>query len=161
MRPAYWLLLVNIGLFVFGVGFIVVGARSTRQTAPVDGPVMTPVASTKQIMNGIMEPAALAVWSAVSTTVTKAGVEEKAPQSAEEWATLGNSAAALVEAGNLLMMGSRAVDRAAWLTMSRAMAASATAALKAADAKSADGILAAGETLTASCDTCHERYQRR
>jgi cytochrome c556 len=33
--------------------------------------------------------------------------------------------------------------------------------LKAVEAKSADGILAAGEPLNVSCDNCHQRYNRQ
>ena len=161
MRTVHWLFLVSIVLFVCGVGFIVVGARSARTAAPVDEPTMTPVASVRQIMNGIVAPAARAVWTSVGTTVTAAGVDERAPHTPEEWAALGDSAAALVEGGNLLLVGGRAIDRADWVTMSRALMDAGTLALKATEVKNADGVMAAGEKVTAACDTCHQRYQRQ
>ena len=161
MRTVHWLFLVSIALFVWGVGFIVVAARSTRQVAPVDAPAMTPVASIRQIMNGIVEPAARAVWTSVGTTVTAAGIDERAPHTPREWAALGNNAAALVEAGNLLLVGGRAIDRAEWVAMSRALMDAGTLALEAAEGKNAEGIMVAGEKITVACDTCHQRYQRQ
>ncbi len=44
--------------------------------------------------------------------------------------------------------------------MARDMAEAAQKALKAAEAKDAEGILAVGEELNVSCDKCHERYSR-
>jgi cytochrome c556 len=151
-------------LFVVGIGFVVVGARAARQqpAAPaVERAALVPVATVKQIMAGIVGPGAGVVFDSVSTTVSAAGVEEKAPGNDQEWAVVGNSAAALAEAGNLLMMDGRAVDRADWMKMSQAMIDAARQALKAVDAKSADGILEVGDKLNQSCDTCHERYQRQ
>ena len=161
MRPVQWLFVVSAALFVFGVGFVVVGARTARQVRPVEGPPIVAVASVKQIMNGIVAPGAKTVFSAVSTTVSAKGIEEKAPQNDAEWAVVGNSAAAIAEAGNVLMMNGRAVDRGNWIKMSQAMIEAARQTLKAVDAKSTDGILDAGAVLNTSCDNCHQRYQRQ
>jgi hypothetical protein len=118
------------------------------------------VATVKQIMNGIIRPAAGAIWESVSTTVSERGIEEKMPRTEEEWASVATSAATLVESANLLMVGDRAVDRDEWPKMAGAMADAATKALKAAEAKSVDGILAVGEEINTTCDKCHERYSR-
>lgn len=162
MRTVHWLFTTGALLFIFGIGFIVVGARESRLTPTVQTAApLAPVASVKQIMNGIVNPAATAVFDAVQTTVTEKGVEDKAPQGDAEWAMLGDSAAGLAEAGNLLMMEGRAVDRADWIAMSQAMTDAAKQTLKAVDAKSADGVLEAGSVLNTSCDNCHRRYQRQ
>ena len=71
-----------------------------------------------------------------------------------------DSAAALFESGNLMLMGSRAVDKGDWVRMSRAMIESGQTVLKAVQAKNAAGVLAAGEAVNTSCDNCHRRYQR-
>ncbi len=162
MRTVHWLFTIGALLFVFGIGFIVVGARESRQasTTTTETP-LAPVASVKQIMNGIVNPGATVVFDSVSTTVTAAGTVEVAPQNDEEWTKLGDSAAALAEAGNLLMMEGRVVDRGDWLTMSQAMIDAAKQTLTAVDAKSKDGILDAGSVLNVSCDNCHQRYQRQ
>jgi hypothetical protein len=162
MRSIHWLFVVSVALFVSGLGFVIVGARTDRNSAPADDvPITTaPVASVKQIMKGIVGPATEVLFNAVTTTVTTSGIEEKAPQNDEEWEAVGNSAAALIESGNLLMMGSRVVDKQDWIKMSQAMIDAGKVALKATEAKSADELLASGEAINTSCDACHVKYQR-
>lgn len=160
MRMVYWLFVVSAALFVSGIGFIVAGARTTQRAAPVEAPALTPVASVKQIMNGIVQPAATVVFGSVGTIISAAGIVEKAPKTDEEWAAVGSSAVALVESANLLVMGDRAVDREDWVKMSRALAEAGMTALKATEAKSADGVLSAGAVVNESCDNCHRKYQR-
>jgi len=58
------------------------------------------------------------------------------------------------------MVGDRAVDKGEWATTSKALADAGMLVLKATQAKNAEGILEAGETLNASCDNCHNQYQR-
>jgi hypothetical protein len=111
-------------------------------------------------MKGIVGPAATVVFGAVSSTITESGREDKAPHTDEEWEAVGNSAVALAEAGNLLMMDGRAVDRGEWMKMSKAMTDAAKMTLKAVEAKSADDVLASGDAVNMSCDNCHRRYQR-
>ena len=69
--------------------------------------------------------------------------------------------------GQLLVIGDRAVDQGDWVKMSRAMSDAGMLVLKATDAKDA-WVLAAGEPLNASCDDCHngisgseQRYEQR
>ena len=161
MRLIHWLYVISVALFIGGIAFIIAGARTAQAAAPVETPpVITPVASVKQIMDGIVAPAATAVFDAVGTIVDATGIHEKQPSTDAEWAAVGASAAALVESANLLVMGDRAIDRQDWVTMSKALADAGVLVLKATQAKDAMGILEAGETLNASCDSCHQRYQR-
>ena len=161
MRMGHGLFVVSVALFVSGIGFVVAGARTARVAPAVEAaPVTTPVASVKQIMKGIVAPAATTVFNSVSTTVSFKGTEEKAPQTDEEWELVGTSAAALIESGNLLLMGSRAVDKGEWIKMSQALIDAGKVALKATEAKSAEGVLGAGEAINTSCDNCHRKYQR-
>jgi hypothetical protein len=163
MKPVHWLYVVSVLLFVSGIGFVIAGARIARQApAPAAGAALavTPVATVKQIMKGIVGPAATTVFGAVGTTVSMTGTKERAPKTEDEWEVVGNSAAALIESGNLLLIGNRAVDNGDWITMSRAMIASGQVVLKAVQQKNAEGVFAAGEAVNASCDTCHHKYQR-
>ena len=161
MRTVYGLFAVGAALFISGIGFIIAGARSTRTAVPVDAPATTPVASIKQIMNGIVMPGANVIYNAVGSTSTASGVVEIAPKNDKEWAAVGDSAAALVESGNLLLLGGRAVDKGDWVTTTRAFMDAGKAALEAARAKNVDGILMAGGDLNESCDKCHAKYQRQ
>ena len=161
MRIIHWLFIVSVGLFISGIGFIIASARTAQAAPPpVEVPAIAPVATVKQIMAGIVMPSAAFVWDSVSTTVSAAGTIEKAPKTDAEWAIVGAYAAALVESGNLLVIGDRAIDRQDWVKMSKALSDAAMTAVKAAEAKNTDGILAAGETINMSCDNCHQKYQR-
>ena len=159
MRTVHWLFVVSAALFVSGIGFVVAAGRTTQQAPPVQGTV-TPVASVRQIMNGITAPAAKVVFASVGTVLSYEGVFETVPKTDPEWEAVGDSAAALLESGNLLMMGSRAVDTGDWATISQAMIEAATVALKAVEAKDAEALLMSGEAINASCDDCHQRYLR-
>jgi len=160
MKPRHWFFLVGALLYVAGIGFAIAGARAARLAPAAEAPIMIPVATVRQIMKGIVGPAATVIFDSVSTTVSFKGIDEKFPRNDAEWEEVGNSAAALIEAGNLLLMGSRAVDKGEWVTMSQAMIEAGKITLKATEAKSADQVLAAGETVNQSCDACHRRYQR-
>lgn len=161
MRIVHWLFIVSSALFVFGLGFVVVGARFARQ-APVaaERAPIVPIATMKQIMSGIVNPASTVIFNAVSFTVTAKGTDTVAPRNDAEWAVVGTSAAALAEAGNLLMVDGRAVDRGDWIKMSLAMIDAGRATLKAVEAKDPDAVLAVGENVNRSCDDCHQRYRR-
>src|SRR5262245_23619952 len=142
MKLVHWFFVVSILLFVTGIGFVIAGARAGR-VAPASSATtqVRAVASVKQIMNGIVQPAADAVFNAVSTTEDATGVHEVYPRSDQEWAALGNSAAALIEAGNLLILGDRAIDQGDWVAMSRAMMAAGQDVLKAVAGKDKDAVL--------------------
>lgn len=160
MRTVHWLFVVSVALFLGGIGFVIAAARTTRDLPQIYDPMPTPVGSVKQIMKGIVGPAATMVFSSVGSTVSAAGTEEKAPHSDAEWEAVADSAVALAEAGNLLMMEGRAVDKGEWIKMSQAMIDAAKIALKATEAKNAGDVLAVGEPLYVSCENCHRRYQR-
>jgi hypothetical protein len=164
MRSIHWLFVISAALFVSGIGFVIASAR-TAKAAPVEAtPVaisVTPVASIRQIMQGIVAPAATVVFDSVGTTISLTGTEEKRPTTDEEWTAVGNSAAALVESGNLLMLGSRAVDRGDWIKMSQALVDAGTVALRATETKNVEALFGSGEAINASCDKCHQRYQRQ
>lgn len=160
MRTIHWLFVVSVALFLSGIGFLIAGARPVQEAQSVEAPLTNPVADVKQIMNGIVAPAAEVVFGAVGTIVSHSGVEEKVPRTDQEWTTVGNSAAALVESGNLLMMGSRAIDKGDWVKLSQALMESSVVAMKAIQAKDAQALLNSGEAIYASCNECHMKYQR-
>lgn len=156
------LLCVSALLFVCGVSFMVIGARAVRSSrADAPGPTaVAPVATTTQIMRGIIDPAATVVFEAVSTTITASGIDEKAPRTQDDWTRVADSAAALAEAGNMLLADGRAIDPDAWSKWSRVLIEGGTFALKAAEAKDAAGVFDSGETIYAACDNCHSLYRR-
>ena len=139
------------------------GERTARAATPAAATAVSetqPVATVKQIMIGITNPAAYVVYEAVGTKTTVKGTEEIAPQTDEDWAKVGSAGAAVVESGNLMLAGSRAIDKGDWVKMTRDMMTQGEKAMKAAADKSTDGIVAAGGDLNTTCDNCHARYQR-
>jgi hypothetical protein len=157
------LFLVSVALFLSGIAFIIVGARSARVQAPArgDAPGAPPVATIKQIMNAIVLPNANVIYNAVGTTIDGTRVEETVPKNDKEWAAVGDSAAAIVESGNLLLVGARLIDQREWLSYTQRFIAAGKAALAAANEKKPDGVLAAGGDLNETCDACHEKYRRQ
>jgi hypothetical protein len=162
MRIVHWLFVVSVSLFVSGIGFVIAGGRASRAAPDLEAsaPAAKPVATVRQIMNGIIKPAAGTVFGAVGTIISASGTEERMPRTDAEWEEVANSAAALIEAGNLLQMGNRVVDKSNWIKMSQALKNAGIKALKAAQAKNAEDVLAVGEDLYLSCDNCHNRYMR-
>jgi hypothetical protein len=156
------LFLVSVALFISGIAFIIAGARAARLNPPThaDLPAAPPVATIKQIMNAIVLPNANVIYNAVGTTIDGTKVEETVPKNDKEWAAVGDSAAAIVESGNMLLLGDRFIDKREWLSYTQRFIAAGKAALAAANEKKPEGILAAGGDLNETCDACHEKYQR-
>jgi hypothetical protein len=165
MKTVYWLFVVSVALFVSGIAFVIAGERTARAATPAAtaaaAPEVTPVATVKQIMIGITNPAAFVVYEAVGTKSSAKGIEEIAPQNDEEWAKVGSAGAAVVESGNLILMGNRAIDKGDWVKMTNDMIEQGKKAMKAAEAKDKEGIVAAGGDLNNTCDNCHARYSRQ
>jgi hypothetical protein len=146
-----WSIGVALAVLV-GVGAARVQAQKTPETAghaPSVGGVK-PVASVLEIMKTMTIP--------FSNVVFEAGGE--APKDDKSWDAVRGQAVALAEAGNLLMLGSRAKDHAAWMKFSRAQVDAAEAAAKAAAAKNADQLSAASDALYETCSGCHKIYMK-
>ena len=133
-------------------------------------------------MDGIVDPAADTIWNSVSTTVSKKGIEEKAPHTDAEWGTVRHSAIELLEASNLLQIPGRHVampgqkneqgielqpeqietlinqDRRAWITLAHGLHDAGTQALHAADAKDPAKLLESGSVIDDACEHCHQKY---
>ena len=154
MRTIYGLLVISLLLFVGGAAFIVLGARNSGKA-----PATAPVATVKQMMQGIVTPASAAIYNAVSTTISEKGTEEVFPRNDREWEIVGSHAIALVEAANLLKADGRGRDTTDWPRLSDAMATAAQQAFQATTKKDVEALLASGEALNNSCDSCHRRYE--
>ena len=122
-------------------------------------PPFKPVANVQQLMHDVVYPNADAVWESVGTIISYEGTEEIYPRDDEEWAAVQSSAVILTEAGNLLMIGSRAKDTEIWMERAQALVDAGAVALKAAEAKDADAIFASGEQIYNACQDCHVRYR--
>jgi hypothetical protein len=112
----------------------------------------------KQVMNWVMDPNAKVVFSAVATIVTEQGEEKVEPKTDAEWGTVRNSAAVILESGNLLMLPGRARNEGDWNEKSKALSAAAEAALQATEVKDPDALFTAAGDMYEACSGCHARY---
>jgi hypothetical protein len=141
-----------------------------------------PTTTIKDLMDGIVDPAADTIWDSVATTITTKGKEEKAPHTAEEWTTVRRSALQLLEASNLLQIPGRHVakpgernnqgielqpdqietlinqDRQSWIAFAHGLHDAATLAVNAADARDPAKVLESGEQIDSACEHCHQQY---
>lgn len=154
----------------------------------VAGPRFVLTGSIKELMQGVIDPSADYLWDSVSYDITAAGVVEKLPKTDEDWATVRRHALLLAEATNLLRMRGRKVapskpipgmeneppgpedltpaqiqvlidrDPAQFAKLAQALTESAVQALKAADARSVEGLFDAGDKIDQACETCHLKY---
>src|SRR6476659_5876379 len=135
MKTVNWLFAISVALFIGGIAFIIAGERTARAATPTAATATAidtaPVASTKQVMVGITNPAAYVIYEAVGTKTTSKGIEEIAPQTDEDWQKVESAAAAVVESGNLILTGNRAIDKADWVKMTRDMMDKGKAAMAA------------------------------
>jgi thioredoxin-like negative regulator of GroEL len=154
MRTAYGILIVGLLLFVFGIWFVLAGARTAGAK-----PAAAPIATVHELMDGIITPASNVVYQSVSTVVTREGLQETAPTTDREWQRLAGNAAALAEAGQLLMTAGRARQSEDWTMIAQAMTDAAMQAHGAAQKKDPEAVLAAGELLNNSCDNCHRKFK--
>ena len=154
MRPTHWLFLTAIGLFVASTGLFVARARTVQKALPL----VTPVATVRQIMNELTIPASNAVFKAVSTVSTANGVEETAPKTDKEWQAVEAGAAMVAESANLLLIRNRDDDEAEWIRTSRALVQASQVAMDAARHKNPDALFSSFEAMYAACESCHRKY---
>lgn len=142
----------------------------------------------KELMHGVIDPSADAIWDAVSFDITAAGVVETIPRTNEDWYAVRRHALILAESANLLRVPGRKVapatpipslvdeppapedlppdqiqilidrDRPKFMQLSQGLIDAAVLAIKAADAKSVDRLSEAGDQLDRACEACHSEY---
>src|SRR4051812_29916897 len=96
----------------------------TAATPPADT-----VLNLKQLMEWVIDPTVDVIWDSVKSISTQAGTKEISPQTDEQWIAVRNAAAALTEAGNLLMLPGRARDDKDWAVAARALVRTSEKAL--------------------------------
>jgi hypothetical protein len=132
-----------------------VGFGCSRGPEP---PPFRPVVDTKLLMQAVVDPNADVIWDAVKTIDTPAGTEELRPKNEEEWIAVRNSAVAVAEAGNLLMLVPRAKDGNEWMKRAQEMIDTGERAIRAADAKNPQQLFTIGGDIYEACSNCHRQY---
>lgn len=133
------------------VGILTACAKAPPPPPPASAAPFKSVATVKQVMQSITIPEADVVW----------GVPSEAPPDDAAWLKVENSALALAESGNLLMMEGRAVDHEEWMKQAGSLIDVATKAATAARAKDADKMAEVGDELYSVCEACHMKYMKQ
>src|SRR6185437_9074975 len=108
--------------------------------------------STKDVMRHIVNPAAEAFWARSGVVDDEKGANDRTPADAANWAISLDSAAQLVEAGNLLQMEGRARDPdGPWMKYSVQLTKAGLAGMAAAQAKDHDKTFDAGSAIYDAC----------
>ncbi len=128
---------------VSGVLFLFCAGEAMAQA-----PAFQPVGTVRQVMLGIVKPTSDVVFK----------FQFDPPKTAEEWATLQNSALNLAEAGNLLLLPGRAKDKGDWTKNAKALIDTGSQAFKAANAKDSKGLEEIGNKIDDTCEGCHAIY---
>ena len=126
-------------------------AAVPQAPAPAAKPPFRLIATVQQLMLAVLEP--------TSNTVFR--VEVEAPKDTRGWNTVTNAALALAEAGNLLMLPGRARDSQDWIKHAQSLVDASVAAMKAAEARDADKVVAIGYDINDVCRNCHLQYKPR
>jgi hypothetical protein len=144
------------------------------------------IGTVKDLLEGIVDPSSDVLFDAVATDITAAGVNEKRPQTDEEWKTVESNALMLAEAANLLKMPGRIAanpgdktksegpdapeltpaeiqakidgDRAKWVMYATNLQDQARKTHDAAKKRDADAVFALGEDIDMACEDCHLEY---
>lgn len=117
-----------------------------------------PVADVQELMLHVVEPSAQTYWAAVGWIVDAEGEHYMRPTTDEEWLAVENAAFMVAEAGNLMMMGERALDGEGWITMSQGLVDIGERSLRAAEARDEQGVFDLGAEMYYVCSNCHARY---
>lgn len=144
-----------------------------------------PVASLHDLMSGLVDPAADALWNSVATVSSSSGTEDRRPRTEAEWMALRREALLLAEAANLLAIDGRAVvlpgekidgadapgartaaqiaasiaaDRPRFAALARAMQQTVAPALAAIDRRDADALFESGGAIDEACEACHKVF---
>jgi cytochrome c556 len=129
----------------------VIGLFMVAGLALAQAPV-TEIASTAQIMSGLIDPSRMAIADAA---------KDAGPQDDRAWRGLQARAVMLQEAAQLLMVGGRAKDKEGWAKASKAFGDAAAAVAKAAESKDLAAFQSAAKGLPSTCGGCHTTYRPR
>ena len=179
MRKFQWLVLSALT--------VLMGSVAVGQAPAPAAPAFTPVGSILEIMLGVVDPTADFIFESVSVVITAAGSKETQPRTEEEWLAVRNNALILAEAGNLLKIArpvgpNRSIkgvefeppgpddlspaaieallkqNRTPFNNFAQKLTDAALVALRAADARSVEGLYEAGDVIDQACESCHMAY---
>ncbi len=119
--------------------------------------------STKEVMNRVINPAAVALWDNSGTIETLKGTTSKLPTTDDAWTAVENDAAIVAEGGNLMLLPGRVrkldPKDEDWTKFTHQMIDLALAEKQAVAARDGDKMFNVGAKLyDDGCTACHQKY---
>lgn len=169
-RLFFYLLLAGFGAFILSpqCDAQVPGAPGTQKLKPQVYAVLA------QLMRGILFPASNVIFAApkqnpsdVKPAKDPSGATDLLDGSYGQWEAVENSALAIAEVANLLILPGRKcsngrdvpVKNPDWSQFVQGLREAAMTTYKAAQSKNQDKMVDAAATLNAACANCHDRYR--
>jgi cytochrome c556 len=133
-------------------------------------------ATLAQVMKGILYPSSNVIFAAqdenpadVKPAKDPSTATNPLASSYGKWEAVENSAMALVEAANLLIIPGRKcanglpvpLQNADWAKFVQGLREAGMTVYKAAQSKNQDNILMAADTMTTACANCHDKYREK
>jgi hypothetical protein len=146
MRTSLWL-----------APLVILAGSACSSPAPPPPPFQT-VATPKELMNNVLDPAVDVIWDAVGTIITPEGTFEKAPATDDEWAGIRAGAVLLAESGNLLMIGNRSGGSPEWIAQAQALIDVSKRTIQVIDKKDKDALFTIGGDIYDVCTNCHRQF---
>ncbi|PWT96846.1 MAG: hypothetical protein C5B51_32465 [Terriglobia bacterium] len=161
------------------------GQAQTPQRAPGAAPAKAPAAATStgvvtanllQLMRGTLYPASNVIFAAQNQDPAKippakdpATASDPLASTYGQWLAVENSALAISEVANLLMVRGRKcangrdvpLRNADWAKFVQGLRDAGQTAYKAAQSKNQDTIVDAAGTLSEACSNCHDKYREK
>ncbi len=124
--------------------------RQDATKAPPAPPTLTAAANVKELMTSAVTPASSVIFQ----------VAETAPVTVDDWTRVRTAAATLVESADALLLTTLApsAGETAWRDACRALQEAGRNVLVATEHRNVDGVMAAGDQVYMSCETCHMKY---
>jgi len=165
-----------ISCMLFWSGIASLMAQTPAPARPVAAPAMQVKADLRQLMRGILFPASNVIFAAQSENPADVP-PAKDPSMATnplastygKWEAVENSALALSEVANLLMLPGRKcanglpvpIKNADWAKFVQGLRDAGTAAYAAAQSKNQDKIVDVADVMTTACANCHDKYREK
>jgi hypothetical protein len=179
------MLLLSAAALAASAGCSVKSPATAAPEPQAPAPQYQLTATVRDLMEGLIDPSADALWDSVAYIASSSGIEDRQPRTPEQWQAVRTSAVNLIEAANLLSMPGRIVaddppanppapgpgeishaeiqkridaTHEGFVQFAHGLQAAGLQALAAIDAKNAQGLMDSGGTIDEACEACHVTY---
>lgn len=168
---------MGVSILLMGSGWAQTPASSPQPASkPVAASAMRIDANMNQLMQGIVYPNSNVIFSTqtqnpadVKPAARPAVATDPLASSFGKWQAVENSALAIAESANLLMIAGRKcsngvdvpVKNADWTVFVEELRSAGMTAYKAAQSRNQESMIAATDPLNEACQNCHGKYRNQ